>query len=53
MGKIYKSQVILDEYTSKITKAFDYEFDGTSTFESWDMPQIDFEYSIGLIVGLS
>ena len=30
--RILKSQVILDEFTDKVSKCFDYDFDGVSTF---------------------
>lgn len=42
-----------DEFTDKIVEAFDYRFDGTSTFTlpSFTKPEIDF--NIGVIVGAS
>lgn len=48
-------KVKTDEYTEKIAKCFDYEFDGTSTFEvpEIDLNQIPEDYNIGLIVGPS
>lgn len=47
------SKVKLDEYTSKITKCFDYEFNGENTFRCHDKPEVPLDYSIGLIIGSS
>ena len=51
-SKILEVHIEPDEFTSKITKCFDYEFNGTSTFTCWDKPEVG-EYQIGLIVGSS
>lgn len=50
--KELKSKVKLDEFTSKITKCFDFEFDGINTFKCWDKPEVS-SFNIGLIVGSS
>lgn len=49
------SNVKVDEYTEKITKAFDYEFTGECTFEVPELPfdELPEVYNIGLIVGSS
>lgn len=51
-SKILEIHVEPDEFTSKITKCFDYEFNGTSTFTCWNKPEVG-DYQIGLIVGSS
>ena len=53
MKKILTSKVKLDEFTQEITKCFDYDFDGTNTFECWEKPDVPEEWNIGLIVGSS
>lgn len=54
-GKTLKSKVEIDDFTAKITKCFDYEFDGISSFSSWKSlkPYLQEEFNIGLIVGSS
>lgn len=51
--KEIKTTINQDMFTDKISKCFDYTFDGTSTFTCWDKPSIDYNYSIGIIVGSS
>lgn len=55
MSKTLTSTVRTDEYTAKITKCFDFEFDGTSTFTvpELDKSQLPENFNIGLIVGAS
>ena len=54
-----KSKVQTDEITKELSRAFDYEFDGTTTFDPPIISALDRataigeEYSIGLIVGPS
>jgi len=50
---ILTSKVTPDEFTAYASKAFDYEFDGVSVFEGWEMPNLPKDFSIGLIVGAS
>lgn len=45
--------VQVDEFTELASKMFDYEFDGTTRFKAWGMPDIPDEFGIGLIVGAS
>ena len=54
-GKILKSKVEVDDFTAKITKCFDYEFEGVSEFASWKSikPYLQKDFNIGLIVGSS
>ena len=48
------SKVLLDTYTEKISRVFDYDFDGVSVFKCWDVPNIvNEDYNIGLVVGSS
>jgi GNAT superfamily N-acetyltransferase len=42
-----------DAITDEISKAFDYEFNGTTSFEIPFLPELPKEYGIGLIVGAS
>ena len=49
----YAVQVQTDEFTKAASTAFDYAFDGTSTFEGWEKPVIPSEFSLGLILGPS
>jgi ABC-type ATPase with predicted acetyltransferase domain len=42
-----------DEITKEISKAFDYDFDGTTKFEVPFLPELPKEFGIGLIVGAS
>ena len=54
-GKTLKSRVEVDDFTAKITKCFDYEFEGISSFASWKSikPYLQKDFNIGLIVGSS
>lgn len=47
------SHVRQDEITTKLAKAFDYSFDGTTTTEVKELPSLPEAFSIGLIVGPS
>jgi energy-coupling factor transporter ATP-binding protein EcfA2 len=51
----FKSVVQIDDILKNAIKAFDYEFDGTSTFElpNYNLPIRDNSWNIGLIVGSS
>ena len=53
--RILKSQVILDEFTDKVSKCFDYDFDGVSTFTCLELNKshLPTDFKIGLIVGSS
>jgi len=51
--EVLRTCVTTDEITSAISKSFDYEFDGVSTFILPALPPIPSEFSIGLIVGPS
>ena len=42
-----------DEFTNQISVAFDYEFNGLSHFNSFEIPQVPEDYNIGVIVGAS
>ena len=55
MDNILSSKVVTDDVTAEITKAFDYEFDGESTFviPNFDITQLPETYNIGLIIGSS
>lgn len=49
-----ESTVQTDNATSLASKAFDYQFDGTSKFYQWDKPKnIPQEFNLGVIVGAS
>lgn len=48
-----ESKVEVDEITQKVTQAFDYEFDGSSTFKPYQKPDVPDDFDIGLIVGPS
>lgn len=48
-----KSTVKLDEITQQLSRSFDYEFAGTSEFSAPQMPNIQGDFGIGLIVGPS
>ena len=43
----------MDSFTKVVATAFDYQFDGISTFEGWGKPNIPEEFNIGVIVGAS
>lgn len=48
------SHVQVDEFTKHASAAFDYEFDGTISFEPWAVPQdLPETFTIGAIVGPS
>ena len=53
MGHLYKSEVVLDNFTKAASLAFDYEFNGISVFEGWNKPEVLDDFKIGLIVGPS
>ena len=42
-----------DEFTAKISEAFDFDFDGEIVTEIRDLPELPEDYSIGVIVGPS
>ncbi len=42
-----------DEFTAKISEAFDFDFDGEIVTEIRDLPDLPEDYSIGVIVGPS
>jgi len=46
-------KVIPDAITDEISKAFDYQFDGTTKFDIPYLPDLPKEFGIGLIVGAS
>lgn len=48
-----RSTVIMDDITKEISRAFDFQFDGTTTFDVPPMPDVPANFSIGLIVGPS
>ena len=54
-GEVLTSQVIQDEYTAKVIKAFDWDFKGENQFTCWHIPEnyLPENYGIGLIVGSS
>lgn len=53
-NKILTTSVINDVYTDKISKCFDYNFSGESSFTCWNKPEIlDEDFKIGLIIGSS
>lgn len=48
------STVVVDDFTRHAAKAFDFEFDGTVTFQPWAVPnEIPEQYTIGAVVGQS
>ena len=48
------STVVVDGFTRHAARSFDYEFDGTVSFQPWAVPnEIPNEYTIGAIVGQS
>ena len=53
MKPIFSATVQLDDFTKAASTAFDYAFDGVSTFEGWEKPEIPENFGIGLIVGPS
>lgn len=42
-----------DEYTQRVSEAFDYDFNGTSTFTLPNFTKPEYEFNIGIIVGAS
>lgn len=50
---ILTCRVKMDEFVEHASKAFDYEFDGVSTFKLPHLPQVPREFGIGLIYGSS
>jgi GNAT superfamily N-acetyltransferase len=50
---IYETVVECDEFTKAASTAFDYKFEGKSSFEGWNRPDIPEDFSIGLILGPS
>ena len=50
---ILETSVKTDKFTTAIAKMFDYEFSGTTHFQTHDKPVLDKDFSIGLIVGSS
>jgi GNAT superfamily N-acetyltransferase len=46
-------QVKLDQSTDRASEAFDYDFDGCSTFNVPNLPTIPADFNIGLVVGPS
>jgi predicted ATP-binding protein involved in virulence len=53
MTKIVKCSIELDDFTKKISQAFDYDFDGTSTFTVPEFKNRPDDFNIGIIVGNS
>jgi len=53
MRPIFTIRVQTDEFTKAASTAFDYAFEGVSTFEGWEKPTIPSDFGIGLIVGPS
>lgn len=51
--KILESIVRKDEFTARASEAFDYEFDGKTSFTCFDKPPVPDEFSTGLIMGPS
>jgi hypothetical protein len=49
--EILTSNVEMSEIDQSIYKNFDFDFDGTTSFEAPRMPSIDGEFSIGVIFG--
>jgi len=53
MRPIFKIQVQADDFTKAASTAFDYKFEGESTFQGWEKPQVPEDFSLGLIIGPS
>jgi GNAT superfamily N-acetyltransferase len=53
MRPTYKVIVQSDKFTQAASTAFDYKFEGESTFEGWEKPETPADFSIGLILGPS
>ena len=51
--RILESTVKKDKFTARASEAFDYEFDGRTSFKCFDKPPVPDEFSAGLIVGPS
>jgi hypothetical protein len=44
--------VHIDEYTNMCSKAFDFEFSGTTSFYPWELPKsLPSEFGLGVIIG--
>lgn len=52
-AKLKVSNVLVDEFTAHVSKAFDYDFTGESSFQGFEKPELPSEFNIGLIVGAS
>ena len=48
--KILTSNVKKDEFTERASEAFDFEFDGQTSFECFDKPPVPEKFTIGLIM---
>ena len=53
MSNTLECSVTVDEIVKKLSFAFDYAFDGKSTFTPPDIPNLPTDFGIGLIVGPS
>ena len=53
MRPIFEVTVEADDFTKAASTAFDYKFEGKSTFQGWEKPTISQGFSIGLIIGPS
>lgn len=47
------ASVVPDQFTAAACSAFDVPFNGTTTFDCFDKPEVPADYSIGLLVGPS
>lgn len=45
--------VDMDPISTELAQAFDYEWNGTTTFEPWPVPDLPAHYSLGVIAGPS
>lgn len=50
---LYETTVLTDEFTQAASTAFDYAFEGRSTFKGWEKPAVPETFGIGLILGPS
>jgi ABC-type ATPase involved in cell division/GNAT superfamily N-acetyltransferase len=53
MRPIFEITVEADDFTKAASTAFDYKFEGKSTFQGWEKPQVPEDFSLGLIIGPS
>lgn len=53
MPTMLRSTVVQDEITVEISRGFDYQFNGSTSFEPPTLPEIPQEFNIGLLVGPS